>query len=337
MSKRTYVYVSEHLPSGRTGVVKAAILDGMFGDARLALARGVAVALRGLRHVPAVVDVIPSDIGGCMLRGGVVMERLSALPAMASVSDVADATAGLFDAVTELHAAGFVHTDIKPDNVGWRSEADEVVLLDLDSVGLLISGADADLVERLDDLQVSAMPSEHDRGCSAGTGLFSAPEQRDNSSGTQRHLYFSVGACDVFSGGATMLAWLQPLLPAGVSAPWLQRIDFDDPHRFAADVPSAAAEDLVEGLSTYTGHDAHVWKALAALAVRLTSQDPAARPSAADAARALRAAKSDSMKENPARDVVGGKSAASKNAPGALRSITNTGRGRLVDRSSSMW
>lgn len=101
-----------------------------------------------------------------------------------------------YQAVLAWHNAGFLHLDLKPDNVAVDSRGDVVIL-------------DAGISRRLHDGSATVHGP-------LGTRGFMAPELSEGG----EHVYQATTACDVYSLGAT----LQEALAASVRAPRDSRV-----------------------------------------------------------------------------------------------------------------
>ena len=144
--------------------------------------------------------------------GGVpyyAMELLEPGDPPAGSGEVARFMLGVCSAVAELHSIGFVHCDIKPGNILWRSPS-EPVLADL---GL---AREADVPGR-PDLSRQGHPATL---AGAGTPGYGAPEQMERGEATAASDIHALGVlADTCFGGKPPRAWKRIIERATSSIP----------------------------------------------------------------------------------------------------------------------
>jgi eukaryotic-like serine/threonine-protein kinase len=160
------VFDGERMGDGRRVAIKIAREDR--GDARACVEREIAVLTRiGAPHVPAVLAHGRTEAGTPY----VVMEHIAAptlaarlvdRPAPPSIGETTAITIAILDALSHVHACGYVHRDVKPENI-FVSDSGQVRLVDF---GLAV---------RMDG--AGAVFDATREGEAVGTAEYMAPEQ----------------------------------------------------------------------------------------------------------------------------------------------------------------
>jgi serine/threonine protein kinase len=146
-------------------------------------------------------------------------ERLGPWARQASLEARLDAIDGLLAGLQALHARGFVHRDVKPENV-VIGERDRPVLLDY-------------------DLAV-AIGDERDARSTAGTPIYLSPEQaRGEPAGP---------ASDLYAVGVLLYRWLTGELPFLGAAP-----EVIASHREASPLPPSAVDPALRRFDVLVG------------------------------------------------------------------------------------
>ncbi len=265
--------VVDEQEGGRVLALKIAALDDPELSRRLRLEFA---ATRTFRH-PAIVGahdlavVARGDRAGRTYLTLDLVEGADAVTALrgASLGDVVAVAARLFDALAAMHAAGFVHGDLKPANLLVGRDGAGRAIATLIDLGLV--GRERGLTGWLDRLATTGDADEAEPGAAAGTPLYVAPERIVGGPFDRR--------ADLYSAGALLYECLTgepPFLASSVGE--VLRLHLDAPprrpsERGAADAPLAAS-----------GATDAVRTAIDELILRLLAKDPADRFEGAAAA-----------------------------------------------------
>lgn len=185
------VYRVEHVKSGEIGALKATSsanrdLRKRFDIEQTVLSKidaarnGASKTVKGLRHLPILLD---SGTDAKTKTPYFVIELLQEKDPPKKSSAVRKLILDVCEAVRELHKIGYLHRDIKLENLMWRN-AKEVVLIDFG-----LSRATEECFNPLEE----RLSMTQGRICGVGTEGSAAPEQLFGHASVQSEIY-SLGA-----------------------------------------------------------------------------------------------------------------------------------------------